>query len=107
MLNKDMTLQERLCKDIESAWQGISYDKTLEISHETNAKCEYKNCTFYEVGPQHYIAFFADFHEEEGATDVRNAIQSIKEKLPACSKYNFTIREFGDGMSKQILLTLE
>ena len=102
-----MTLQERLRKDIECAWQGIVYDKSLNFSHEIYTKCTCENCTIYDAGPQHHIAFFANSHEEEGAGDVRNALKFIKEKFPDCSKYNFTIDEVEGGTQRKILLTLE
>lgn len=106
-INKGMTLQERLRKDIECAWPGIIYDGALNVSHETYIKNICENCTVYEAGPQHHIAFFVDSHEEKGAGNVRDAITVIKKKFPDCSKYNFTIGEVEDGMHRKILLTLE
>ena len=107
MAINNMTLPERLCQDIERAWQGIVYDETLNVYHKTNAQYEYENCTVYEAGPQRHIAFVADSYEEQGATDVRNAIKGIKEKYPVCSKYNFTISDIEGGTRRKILLTLE
>ena len=107
MLNRDMSLEERLCKDIESAWQGIVYDKSLNFSHEIYTKHECENCTIYDAGPQHHIAFFVDSHDAEGAGNVRDAITVIKKKFPDCSKYNFTIDEVEGGTQRKILLTLE
>ena len=106
-ISKRMTLQERLCRDIECAWPGIFYDSTMKLSHETYAKTTCKNCTIYEAGPQHHIAFDADSHDEKGAGDIRDAITVIKKKFPDCSKYNFTIGEVEAGMHRKILLTLE
>ena len=107
VINNNMTLQEKLCRDIERAWQGIVYDATLKISHATDVKYEYENCTVYEAGPQKRIAFSADAYENKAANDVRSAIEVIKKKFPACSKYNFTIGEIEGGIQRKILLTLE
>ena len=106
-INNDMTLQERLRKDIERAWQGIVHDTTLKLSHATDVEYEYENCTVYEAGPQKRIAFYADAFENKAADDVRTAIEAIKKKFPACSKYNFTIGEVENEIQRKILLTLE
>ncbi|MBO4648778.1 MAG: hypothetical protein J5806_11555 [Lentisphaeria bacterium] len=103
----NMTLQEKLCRDVERAWQNIVYDATLKISHATDAEYEYENCTVYEAGSQKRIAFYADAYENKAADDVRKAITAIKKKFPACSKYNFTIGEVESGIHRKILLTLE
>ena len=106
-INENMTLQKILCRDIECAWQGIVNDATLKISHATDVEYEYENCTVYEAGPQKRIAFYADAYENKAADDVRNAIEAIKKKFPACSKYNFTIGEVENEIQRKILLTLE
>ena len=106
-INNNMTLQEELCRDIECAWQGIVHDATLNLSHPTDAKYEYENCTVYDAGPQKRIALYADAYENKAVSDVRNAIIVIKKKFPACSKYNFTIGEVENEIQRKILLTLE
>ena len=102
----NMTLQEKLCRDIEYAWQSISYDPALTISHATDAEYKYEIGTVYEAGPQKRIAFFADAYENK-ATEVRKVITVIKKKIPDGSKYNFTIGEVERGILRKILLTLE
>ena len=106
-ISKRMTLQERLCSDIECAWPGIVHEASLKISHETDAEYKYENCTVYEAGPQKRIAFSADAYENKAADDVRATIVVIKKKFPDCSKYNFAIGEVEDGIQRRILLTLE
>lgn len=107
MLNRNMSLEERLCRDIESAWQGIVYDGALKISHEVDATTTCESCTIYEAGSQKRIAFDVDSYDEKAAGNVRNAIAIIKRKFPDCSKYNFTVGEVEDGIQRKILLTLE
>ena len=109
MLNKNMSLQERLRKDIESAWQGIAYDGELTIAYSTDKTEENEdvNFTIYEAGPQRQIAFSADSCPQKFSTEVQNVLTSIKKKFPNCTKYNFSIEEIEGGMQRKILLTLE
>ena len=104
-LTKNMTLEERLRRDIECAWPGIVYDGALKISHEVDTKTTCENCTIYEAGPQKRISF--DVDSLKIARCVNDTLAVIKKKFPDCSKYNFTIGEVEAGMHRKILLTLE
>lgn len=103
----DEKLQEKLHKNIRSAWSGIVYDKDLAISQEQTGRETCELCTIYKAGSQHLAVFDADSFPERFAEDVQNAVRFICQKIPACASYNFSVQEIEGGTRWKIHLTLE